>query len=78
MCKSFQLPNLGISLNTYSLVPEVLMSVRMTESRPVEGDYRMLDLKGNLKGNLTTTSSNYEKEPPKFKHQRNYKSLSFH
>lgn len=30
------------TLNIYSLVPELLMSVRMTESRPVERDYRML------------------------------------
>ena len=56
------------------------MSVRMTESRPVARDYRMLDLTGNLKGNLKTTSSNYEgkKKQPKFKQQHKNKALSFH
>lgn len=30
------------------------MSARMPENRSVEGDYMMLDLTGNLKGNLKT------------------------
>lgn len=37
------------------------MSVRMPENRSVEGDYVMLDLTGNLKENLKT-SSNYGKK----------------
>lgn len=65
----------------------------ITENKPVKRDCRMLDLKGSLKGNVTTTSHNYGKtkkhpkqsnkktinqQKQKMKHQHKNKGLSCH